>query len=191
MAAIDERVPGQPEVRRLSRQSAAVRSRRLIGRDHELAEIVASVPLTTVTGPGGVGKTVLALAVAAESSARFLDRVFVVWLASLRSADLPRGLRWLIQRCCSSSPISFAWAAACLRTTSRKRHRPDTAPIMPNHRKPPIARTRPHPHRSRSRAQRPWHGHYARERDPCSLRAWETHRGTGLRHDRPTDRSSQ
>src|SRR5262245_35992442 len=42
----------------------------------------------TLTGPGGVGKTALALAVAAESSARFPDGVFVVWLASLRSADL-------------------------------------------------------------------------------------------------------
>ena len=63
----------------------------LVGRDREIAEVaesVASVPLTTLTGPGGVGKTALALAVAAESSARFPDGVFVVWLASLRSADL-------------------------------------------------------------------------------------------------------
>ncbi len=63
----------------------------LVGRDREIAEVaesVASVPLTTLTGPAGVGKTALALAVAAESSARFPDGVFVVWLASLRSADL-------------------------------------------------------------------------------------------------------
>ena len=94
MVTTDERVPGQPEARRLSRQNTAVRSRRLVGRDLELvelAETVASVPLTTVTGPGGVGKTALALAVAAESSARFPDGVFVVWLASLRSADLVAG----------------------------------------------------------------------------------------------------
>jgi predicted ATPase len=78
----------------LSRQSTAVRSRRLVGREHEIAEIaetVASAPLTTVTGPGGVGKTALALAVAAESSTRFPDGVFVVGLASLRSADLVAG----------------------------------------------------------------------------------------------------
>jgi predicted ATPase len=62
----------------------------LVGRDGEIAEVaevVASVPLTTMTGPAGVGKTALALAVAADASARFPDGVFVVWLASLRSAD--------------------------------------------------------------------------------------------------------
>jgi predicted ATPase len=94
VVGIDEHVSGQPEARSASRQAPAVRSRRLVGRESEIAEIaetVASVPLTTVTGPGGVGKTALALAVAAESSARFPDGVFVVWLASLRSADLVAG----------------------------------------------------------------------------------------------------
>jgi predicted ATPase len=68
-----------------------MRSRPLVGRDREIAEVaksVASSPLTTVTGPGGVGKTALALSVAAASSECFPDGVFVVWLASLRSADL-------------------------------------------------------------------------------------------------------
>ncbi len=94
MAVSDEQVPAQAEVRAESPRATAVRSRRLVGRDREIAEVaeaVASVPLTTVTGPGGVGKTALALAVAAESSARFPDGVFVVWLASLRSADLVAG----------------------------------------------------------------------------------------------------
>ena len=93
MVASDERVPGQPEARRVSRRTKAVRSRRLVGREREIAELaeIASVPLTTVAGPGGVGKTALALAVAAESSARFPDGVFVVWRASLRSAGLVAG----------------------------------------------------------------------------------------------------
>ena len=72
----------------------AARSRRLVGRGRELTEVtetIASSSLTTVTGPGGVGKTALALAVAAASSAQFPDGVFVVWLASLRSADLVAG----------------------------------------------------------------------------------------------------
>ena len=67
-----------------------LRPRRLVGRDRELEEViesVASTRLTTVTGPGGVGKTALALAVAAESAAQFPDGVIVVWLASLRSAE--------------------------------------------------------------------------------------------------------
>jgi predicted ATPase len=70
--------------------SATLRPRPLVGRDRELAELIEDValtPLTTITGPGGVGKTVLALAVAAASEPQFPDGVFVVWLASLRSAE--------------------------------------------------------------------------------------------------------
>src|ERR1700742_4671461 len=72
-------------------ETSLVRTGALVGRDREIAEVAesaASVQLTTLTGPGGVGKTALALAVAAESSARFPGGVFVVWLASLRSADV-------------------------------------------------------------------------------------------------------
>ncbi len=71
-------------------RSTALRSRRLVGRDDEIADVVKSVaatPLTTVAGPGGVGKTALALAVAEASEALFPDGVFVVWLAAVRSAE--------------------------------------------------------------------------------------------------------
>jgi len=65
----------------------------LIGRRHELAEIVErirdqEVRLLTMTGPGGVGKTRLALQVAADVVADFPDGVFFVGLASLTDSDL-------------------------------------------------------------------------------------------------------
>jgi predicted ATPase len=68
-----------------------VRPRRLVGRDSELQDVsesVASAPVTTLTGPGGVGKTALAIAVATASARDFPDGVTVVWLGSLRSAEL-------------------------------------------------------------------------------------------------------
>ncbi len=70
--------------------STPSRRRPLVGRDSEIAELAKSVTsnaLTTVTGPGGVGKTAIPLAVAATSEAQFPDGVFVVWLASLRSTE--------------------------------------------------------------------------------------------------------
>jgi len=70
---------------------AVLRARRLVGRDGELRDLtesLASAPVTTLTGPGGVGKTALALAVAAASARDFPDGVTIVWLGSLRSAEL-------------------------------------------------------------------------------------------------------
>jgi predicted ATPase len=61
-----------------------------VGRDCEIVEVserIALTPLTTVTGPGGVGKTALALAVADAMVPQFADGVFVAWLASLRSEE--------------------------------------------------------------------------------------------------------
>jgi predicted ATPase len=87
---IDGAGDGHARAQREVQRRAAFRRRRLVGRDGEIADltkVVASTPLTTVTGPGGVGKTAIALAVAAASEERFPDGVFVVWLASLRSAD--------------------------------------------------------------------------------------------------------
>src|SRR4051812_47146905 len=81
---------GGSQTEPLTYRGAPLRPRRLVGREREIAEVIgqlAGAPVTTVTGPGGVGKTALALAVAAASAAQFPDGVFVVWLASLRSAE--------------------------------------------------------------------------------------------------------
>ncbi|TCO40932.1 putative ATPase [Kribbella antiqua] len=63
----------------------------LIGRADALADVsacLASARLVTLTGPGGVGKTRLALAAAAEVADRFSDGVVLVELAAVTPAAL-------------------------------------------------------------------------------------------------------
>ncbi|MDQ3484927.1 MAG: tetratricopeptide repeat protein, partial [Actinomycetota bacterium] len=65
----------------------------LIGRRNEIAEVAAmlrgpSVRLVTATGPGGIGKTRLALQTAHELVDAFADGVFFVGLAELRDPHL-------------------------------------------------------------------------------------------------------
>src|SRR4051812_20921968 len=65
----------------------------LIGREAELAAARAflldeAVPLLTLSGPGGVGKTRLALAIAQNVAGRFVDGIAWVDLAPLTEAVL-------------------------------------------------------------------------------------------------------
>jgi predicted ATPase/DNA-binding NarL/FixJ family response regulator len=73
--------------------SAPTPRTRLIGRERERATARAllldeAAPLLTLTGPGGIGKTRLALAVAQEVATAFADGLAWVDLASLRDASL-------------------------------------------------------------------------------------------------------
>ncbi len=75
------------------RHNLPVQQTPLIGRDGEIASVVAllrrsAVRLLTLSGPGGVGKTRLALQVAAELLDDFADGVYFVELAPLTDPEL-------------------------------------------------------------------------------------------------------
>jgi predicted ATPase len=84
---------GFPALKSLYRTNLPVPATPFLGREAELTEVVRllrkdGVRLLTLTGPGGTGKTRLALQAAAEASESFPDGVFWVPLAPLRDAEL-------------------------------------------------------------------------------------------------------
>ena len=80
-----------PPLRTLDATNLPVATSPLLGRERELAELVALLEnrrLVTITGPGGTGKTRLALQVAAELVGTVSDGVFWVALGPLTDPDL-------------------------------------------------------------------------------------------------------
>ncbi|HZJ51940.1 MAG TPA: adenylate/guanylate cyclase domain-containing protein, partial [Actinomycetota bacterium] len=80
-----------PPLRSLNATNLPSQPSTLIGRERELAELAALVPearLAVATGPGGSGKTRLALQVAAELVETFTDGVYWVSLAAVSETAL-------------------------------------------------------------------------------------------------------
>ena len=81
-----------PPLRTLDATNLPLAASALVGREQELAELVSMLSngtrLLTITGPGGTGKTRLALQVAAELVGTQRDGVFWVPLAGLSDHDL-------------------------------------------------------------------------------------------------------
>jgi predicted ATPase/class 3 adenylate cyclase len=80
-----------PPIMSLRRTNLPIAAWPLVGRERELAEIRSLVVdgrrLVTLTGPGGSGKTRLALQAAAELSEEFRDGTFFIALAPLRDSQ--------------------------------------------------------------------------------------------------------
>jgi predicted ATPase/DNA-binding CsgD family transcriptional regulator len=91
-------VPGAPALRRIVPNNLPVQRTSLIGRDRDIEAALAilsagedrksSTQMLTIVGPGGVGKTRLALQVAEETLDDFPDGVFLVELAAIIDPEL-------------------------------------------------------------------------------------------------------
>jgi predicted ATPase len=80
-----------PPLKTLYRTNLPVPATPFVGREHELAQVLdllGDARLLTLTGPGGTGKTRLALQAAAEASDGYPDGVFWTPLAPLRDPQL-------------------------------------------------------------------------------------------------------
>jgi predicted ATPase/class 3 adenylate cyclase len=124
-----------PAIRSLERSNLPVAAWPLLGRERELGEITGLVDggarLVTLTGPGGTGKTRLALQAAAELSDRFRDGTFFVALGPVRDAS---AVYATVARATGLEPDEdvVAWLAGrnMLLALDNLEHLPGVAPIV-------------------------------------------------------------
>jgi non-specific serine/threonine protein kinase len=115
-----------------------------VGRDHETAAIVSllcqeEVRLVTLTGPGGVGKTRLALQVAGELATQFRDGVIFIPLASVADPDLvpatiagALGVREAAGRSLLDRLVTFLSERSLLLVVDNFEHLAAAAPLLTN-----------------------------------------------------------
>jgi predicted ATPase/class 3 adenylate cyclase len=80
-----------PALKSLYRTNLPIPATPFLGREHDLAAVTGLLPQTrllTLTGPGGTGKTRLALQAVANAAENYPDGTFWVSLAPLRDAEL-------------------------------------------------------------------------------------------------------
>jgi predicted ATPase/DNA-binding winged helix-turn-helix (wHTH) protein len=83
--------PASADLKPSSRSRLPARSMRMLGRRDALAAIqtkLAEQKFVTIVGPGGIGKTTIAVAVAHEMSATFSSQIYFVDLSALGGASL-------------------------------------------------------------------------------------------------------
>ena len=131
----------------------------LIGREREVATVSQlllreDVPLVTLTGPGGVGKTRLALQVAADLADEFVDGVCFVPLAPVRDPSLV--IATVTQALQASDQLlrrlQAAWQLRFQRNTASLRHAEAVLNAMRPQRRLQLLRERLSPLRRRAQA---------------------------------------
>jgi len=110
-----------PTPKSLYRTNLPIPATPFLGREHELAEVIALLEgarLLTLTGPGGAGKTRLALQAAADASDRYPDGLFWVPLSPLRDPELVLETAARVLGARTASPSTSPTSRRCCSSTT-------------------------------------------------------------------------